>query len=80
MFFKKGLFCESVENEAKQLVVKNKVLKGSQCTLTLEKIFSRELVKDLLALFFRTSSLNLPLLVAFSGIVLFEKVYRKKNT
>lgn len=48
-----------------------------QCHLTLEKIFSRELVKDLLALFFRMSSLNLPLLVAFSGIVLFETVYRK---
>ena len=52
----------------------------SQCHLTLEKIFSSELVKDLLALFFRMSSLNLPLLVAFSGIVLLEIVYRKKKT
>ena len=51
----------------------------SQCHLTLEKIFSSELVKDLLALFFRMSSLNLPLLVAFSGIVLLEIVYRKKK-
>lgn len=38
----------------------------------LEKIFSKEEVKDLFALFFRTSSLNLPLLVEFSGIILFE--------
>lgn len=40
----------------------------------LEKIFSKELVKDRFALFFRMSSLNLPPLVEFSGIVLFEIV------
>lgn len=46
--------------------------KIAQFDLTLEKIFSKEEVKDLFALFFRTSSLNLPPLVEFSGIVLFE--------
>lgn len=39
---------------------------------TLEKIFSRELVKDFFALFFRMSSLNRPPLVVFSGIALLE--------
>lgn len=46
----------------------------SYINLTLEKIFSRELVKDFLALFFRMSSLNLPPLVVLSGIVLLETV------
>lgn len=44
-----------------------------QIHLTLEKMFSRELVNDFLALFFRMSSLNLPPLDAFSRIVLLEE-------
>lgn len=69
----KETFHEPFENEAKQKH-SHRYLNDSMFDLTLEKIFSRELVRDLLALFFKMSSLNLPLLVAFSGTVLFEKV------
>lgn len=49
----------------------------AQPILTLEKIFSKEEVKDLFALFFRMSSLNLPPLVEFSGMVLFGTTWKK---
>lgn len=47
--------------------------------LTLAKIFSRELVKDFFALFFRMSSLNLPMLADCSGITLFGKGFGEKT-